>query len=875
MATEIRFAFALNGGVSLAIWIGGVVDEVLRFVDAGKRARDGEHDDTNPYVALCRELDLVPKVDVLTGSSAGGLNAAFLGTAVIHGCANLHPIKQLWLDHGSFDAMLRSPTDPSLISVLAGDDNFLPHIRDAFELLATNGTGFVDVDPPVIVRLTATSLGGRVTTISDGHGEITSVDHRAEFVFKNADFDFASDEHAVERVARACRSTASFPGAFEPSTVPVDLYERRHVTGLFDGVTTATIPVIDGAVLVNLPAQSAIEAIIHQPTRERTERVLALVVPDPGELGHADEGDPTLNDVLSKSIVGIPRTQSLTDFMRELNEHNFEVRSRRAARDSMLAQFADASPSTAWADFAAVADVLFSSYRATRVAGSLDRIRVGMMARLPGGAPPLDLATLDAIDPDVVPWVANALALGGTEWCWGSAPVRRMAAVLITWINTVAAVSAPAVGNSLHALKDDVSRIRIEADRLSPRAGTFETLFVEELHRSDVSVADAFERASARWPTDDPAGAAAAISGLNEQLGRLAACVTRFVELARSTIEAPPPNLDDPKPFVALRGLVRLHDGAVATTAEVARLLLCVEVIEATFAGTEPRPDQEIRLMQFTSKGSVTIDRLQRSAPIDKLAGVELAHFGAFLKRSWRANDWMWGRLDSAERLVVLVDTMLGNRLTDEGRLRTVTRTIQAAILREELPTVLAEIEKDAELGGRVSDEGKAFCAAVRSMIGKPSGPVDLSGLDEDQLEDLFALQLVGSENLGMEVGSNLATITSISALATTAGVMRAQGPRLLRGPIGLFGASSSVAWRIARRPRASRLRNLEVAVIVVMGVIGLVGTAIDLLSSLDLGAFRYAAWLFLIAAPILSVFAAPWLLLRIGRTLMGRQKPH
>ena len=54
MATEIRFAFALNGGVSLAIWIGGVVDEVLRFVDAGKRAAHDEHDDANPYIALCR-----------------------------------------------------------------------------------------------------------------------------------------------------------------------------------------------------------------------------------------------------------------------------------------------------------------------------------------------------------------------------------------------------------------------------------------------------------------------------------------------------------------------------------------------------------------------------------------------------------------------------------------------------------------------------------------------------------------------------------------------------------------------------------------------------------------------------------------------------
>ncbi len=121
MATEIRFAFALNGGVSLAIWIGGVADEVLRFVDAGKRVAHGEADDTNPYTALCQELGVLPTVDVLAGSSAGGLNAAFLATAVIHGCTDLHPIKQLWLDHGSFDHLLRPPTDSSLVSLLNGD----------------------------------------------------------------------------------------------------------------------------------------------------------------------------------------------------------------------------------------------------------------------------------------------------------------------------------------------------------------------------------------------------------------------------------------------------------------------------------------------------------------------------------------------------------------------------------------------------------------------------------------------------------------------------------------------------------------------------------------------------------------------------------
>ncbi|MCY0610801.1 DUF3376 domain-containing protein, partial [Klebsiella pneumoniae] len=31
-----------------------------------------------------------------------------------------------------------------------------------------------------------------------------------------------------------------------------------------------------------------------------------------------------------------------------------------------------------------------------------------------------------------------------------------------------------------------------------------------------------------------------------------------------------------------------------------------------------------------------------------KLTGMRLHHFVAFYKRSWRANDWMWGRLDGA-----------------------------------------------------------------------------------------------------------------------------------------------------------------------------------------------------------------------------------
>ena len=78
--------------------------------------------------------------------------------------------------------------------------------------------------------------------------------------------------------------------------------------------------------------------------------------------------------------------------------------------------------------------------------------------------------------------------------------------------------------------------------------------------------------------------------------------------------------------------------------------------------------------MQFTSTGPCDIDPLDRADPQAKLAGVELAHFGAFLKGSWRANDWLWGRLDAAQRLMRLLDAAAGDRLRSQGTLEQHTR---------------------------------------------------------------------------------------------------------------------------------------------------------------------------------------------------------
>ena len=61
----------------------------------------------------------------------------------------------------------------------------------------------------------------------------------------------------------------------------------------------------------------------------------------------------------------------------------------------------------------------------------------------------------------------------------------------------------------------------------------------------------------------------------------------------------------------------------------------------------------------------------------------------------------------------------------------------------------------------------------------------------------------------------------------------------------------------------------------VIIGVLGLIGTVVDLVTGIDLGPLRYFSWAFLLLAPVLAVFAAPWLLVGAGRKLMGRQKPH
>src|SRR4051794_369563 len=99
---EIRFAVVLYGGVSLAIYINGVVQELLRLVRAtsglaprkpgtsesvyrklGCLLQRGVVPDNNADPGPADPLNTRFLIDVISGTSAGGLNGIYLAKALI------------------------------------------------------------------------------------------------------------------------------------------------------------------------------------------------------------------------------------------------------------------------------------------------------------------------------------------------------------------------------------------------------------------------------------------------------------------------------------------------------------------------------------------------------------------------------------------------------------------------------------------------------------------------------------------------------------------------------------------------------------------------------------------------------------------------
>src|SRR5262249_15020039 len=83
---------------------------------------------------------------------------------------------------------------------------------------------------------------------------------------------------------------------------------------------------------------------------------------------------------------------------------------------------------------------------------------------------------------------------------------------------------------------------------------------------------------------------------------------------------------------------------------QIVRRMLELDVVQLAFSGATDDIEQEVELVEVSAARK---DRDGRPTEVgDKLTGVQLYHFGAFYRRSWRVNDWLQGRMDGIARLV-------------------------------------------------------------------------------------------------------------------------------------------------------------------------------------------------------------------------------
>ena len=301
---ELRLAIVFFGGVSLAIYQHGINREILNLIRASKlyhRNRQGEggavplfhsrypdepERSTGDVYLQCLEavgqhLSLRVIVDVISGSSAGGINGIVLARALAHDLS-LAPLTDMWLAQADMLKLLAPEARARLWSKWI----FWPFVRPMLARLKREGLIIGEVDAEMQERVSVflrsrwfkPPLDGRVFTalVLDGleamekpdasSGSLLPEDTRLDLLVTVTDFrgldrsitihdpllihesehrhllrfsheyrrtghhqsDFDLD--SLPSLAFAARASASYPGAFPPAQIREmdDLLASRH-----------------------------------------------------------------------------------------------------------------------------------------------------------------------------------------------------------------------------------------------------------------------------------------------------------------------------------------------------------------------------------------------------------------------------------------------------------------------------------------------------------------------------------------------------------------------------------------------------------------------------------------------------------------------
>ena len=748
---ELRLAVVMSGGSSLAVWMGGVTNEINRL----RLARPAAPPGTSPtgteaasgvYGEVLDLLATTCRVDVISGTSAGGLNGALLGLAIAREGSDLATLRNLWLEHGSFSSLLRDPFEADPPSLLKGDAYFLLELKEALKQLAI-GSSTPVAHNPVDLMMTASMLTGSDMATPDDFGSlIIDSDHHALFRFRRGEVahhvagcphtreqaasdDFVTDE-VVGRLALAARSTASFPVVFEPSYVPIgpDDVGPNRPNMICHATFQKSRFVLDGGVLMNKPLRPALDAIFEQTADKQVRRVLAYIVPDPGErvIEEPDPKDevPSVLRVGVDSLITIPRNESVARDIRVLRAHNDRVRATRGRRAALV---------LALPDMNRTARSVYSPYRELRTRSSVGRILdqvargVKEMTHADATAPlwnlePLRSALTRARSSLMHPRFPSSDEVREGGWRWGVETIEHIADVVLNLLSQPLKLTNPRDPSKSDARRG-VREALGAAHSLLWQERELARLWGIEYWRTRarsalVALEDPSGEAAAGWAAASFAG----WTGDRGQLKELAHSFAHTLAGAVADIEKlldPSVNESGPVATQAERLLAMTHKLVVPDDPWPTLMnLLALEVVETVLAPGERDVDQPVALIQISGNTPNGFD--SRSDALTKIAGIKLGHFAAFYKESWRASDWMWGRLDGAHRLA--------QALFDPARLRQlghssaeVVAALEPIVLGPENSDLRAVLADGSPQGWDKTDALKELAFLDRANVPRPT----------------------------------------------------------------------------------------------------------------------------------------------------------
>ncbi|MDQ3889865.1 MAG: patatin-like protein [Actinomycetota bacterium] len=755
---ELRLAVVLYGGVSLAIYMHGTTKELHRLVKASALAEAGSETPRTPsedvYFDLLDELgERDPHkartrvvVDVIAGTSAGGINGVYLAKALAHNRSQ-DALRDLWLNRGDIARLLRGPARVPMalkVPVLLAQAVKKPPLKgDAIARWMYGALRDMDADarkpgdletllsPRSVLELfvTTTDFAGyqRDLMIADPK-LIHDHTHRHVFTFRYGDGE--DDFRAADNVglALAARSTMSFPGAFPPVSLrsfaqalaPEGVDEAALRDRLFRVYELSTADpgrthFIDGGVLDNRPFGRAIEAIKRRAAESEVDRRLLYLEPDPGQPEAPSPGPeraPSPLATVLAAISGIPRKEPILDDILGVLRHNERVRRIRdiiemtfapiAARVEQrigtdlgrLAQTPSAAELAEWgsrisSDAEEAAGFAYAPYIRSKVSGVVDRY-ARTICRLSGYPEDCNQAAfVRAVlrewartrlfterDGRPVPTEDQVAFLRTFDLDYGARRLRFLIDALSWWYRDVGKPDYPT-----RAQLDDGKRALYELRDV--------LLDAIEGRGIGTDLTDEMLAVFARQPIDEwvyrrKLGPSAYAEERAEALAQLETAFGRALDTALEGF--------------GLRVFERVHalteDWSVERRAD-----LLVRYLGFPFWDTLLYPIQSVA--DAGERDAIDVVRMSPLdstllAPLDpakpKLDGVRIMHFGAFFDQAGRENDYLWGRLDGAERLIGL---LLGADRSVEEHERWCRRAFGAIVEEEEsaLPAAVALLE--------------------------------------------------------------------------------------------------------------------------------------------------------------------------------------